>query len=428
MADNSWMYFLPQLQSSNSNTTTTQKTTIPQWLTDASQYGIGNAKNILAGGAPQYNAPLAAGLNEDQQQAGQQIRDSQGMAQPYYDQARGAISGSMDAINPSTLAQGLSGISQYMNPYISNVVDSVKALGQQNLDQSLKQTDDQAIAAKAFGGSRHGVQEGVATAQNNLGMNKMIADLMQGGYNTATNLLGADVQTQNAVAQQNRSNALAGGQAMAGLGTTAQGANTQDINNLLTYGNLGQQTAQNALDKNYNLWNFQTQFPLQAQQVYNQTVSSAPHDTSSTGTSSGSTTSVGWAPQQQQSSNPWMTGLGGLMGLGSMFAAPAGGVSAMSGLGSALKTGYGLLSDKDMKTDIKKLGKDDETGLDIYSYRYKGDPKTYPKVVGPMAQDIEKNYPGATKRRGDRLTVHPGAFNSLAGKFAGGEASARGLL
>ena len=31
----------------------------------------------------------------------------------------------------------------------------------------------------------------------------------------------------------------------------------------------------------------------------------------------------------------------------------------------------------------------------MYAYRYKGDPKTYPKVVGPMAQDIEKKYPEA---------------------------------
>lgn len=337
MGDNSWMYMLPALQSSNSNTQTTQKNTIPQWLTDASQYGINNARSILAGGAPQYNAPLSAGLNADQRQAGQMIRDTQGMASPYYDQARGAISGSMDAINPSTIAGGLSGISQYMDPYVSNVIDSLKAQSAQNLDQSLKQTGDQAIAAKAFGGSRHGVQEGVATAQNNLGLNTQIANLLSGGYNNAVAQLGSDVNTQNAVAQQNRSNALTGGQAMANLGTAARTSNAADINNLLSYGTLGQQTDQNALDKNYSLWNFQTQYPLQTQQLYNQTVSSAPHDTSSTGTSSGSTTSIGWAPQQQQSSSPLMQGLGGLMGLGSLFAAPAGGTSAIGGLMGLLR-------------------------------------------------------------------------------------------
>jgi hypothetical protein len=51
------------------------------------------------------------------------------------------------------------------------------------------------------------------------------------------------------------------------------------------------------------------------------------------------------------------------------------------------------MSDENMKTDIKKVGKDDETGLNLYAYRYKGDPKTYPKIVGPMAQEVEKKFP-----------------------------------
>jgi hypothetical protein len=325
-------YPMPSIQASSSNTATSQKTTIPEWLTGASQFGINNAKNLLSSGTPQYNNPLAAGLTSDQQAAGQMIRDSIGGAQPYYDQALGAIDRSMNDIAPATLAGGMSGIGQYMNPYIGNVVDSLKAQSAQNLDQSLKQTDDQAIAAKAFGGSRHGVQEGVATAQNNLGLSGQIANLLQSGYNNATSLLGSDVQTQNAAAQQNASNALAGGQAMANLGTTARSSNASDINNLLTYGNLGQTTAQGALDKLYNLWQFQSQYPLQAQQVYNQTVSSAPHDTSSSGSSS--TSSIGWAPQQQTSSNPLMGGLGGAMAgaqLGKMFPGIGTGIGALGG-------------------------------------------------------------------------------------------------
>ena len=53
-----------------------------------------------------------------------------------------------------------------------------------------------------------------------------------------------------------------------------------------------------------------------------------------------------------------------------------------------------------MKTDITKLGKDPKTGLDMHAFRYKGDPKTYPKVVGPMAQDVEKQFPGSTAPMG----------------------------
>ena len=64
-------------------------------------------------------------------------------------------------------------------------------------------------------------------------------------------------------------------------------------------------------------------------------------------------------------------------------------------------------SDKEMKTDITKLGKDPKTGLQMHAYRYKGDPKTYPKVVGPMAQEVQEKYPDQAKRLGGKLTVSP---------------------
>lgn len=82
--------------------------------------------------------------------------------------------------------------------------------------------------------------------------------------------------------------------------------------------------------------------------------------------------------------------LGGLFGLGG------------SVLGLA---GKFIGSDREMKTDIDKLGKDAGTGLDMYAYRYKGDPKSYPKVVGPMAQDVEKKDPHAVKTVAGRKTI-----------------------
>jgi hypothetical protein len=81
-----------------------------------------------------------------------------------------------------------------------------------------------------------------------------------------------------------------------------------------------------------------------------------------------------------------------------------------AGLGLA---GLGMLSDRNEKTDIKKLGDDPDTGLPMYSYRYKDDPKSYPKVVGPMAQDIEEAMPGSTERLGGKLYVKPEATLQL---------------
>ena len=72
---------------------------------------------------------------------------------------------------------------------------------------------------------------------------------------------------------------------------------------------------------------------------------------------------------------------------------PAGGGGGIGGLASMFSSLLPAMSDENEKTDKKKVGTDPNTGLDMYSYRYKGDPKTYPKVVGPMAQEIEKKYP-----------------------------------
>jgi hypothetical protein len=43
----------------------------------------------------------------------------------------------------------------------------------------------------------------------------------------------------------------------------------------------------------------------------------------------------------------------------------------------------------------------------MYSFRYKGDPKSYPKVVGPMAQDVQKKYPGHVAEIGGKLAISP---------------------
>jgi len=99
-------------------------------------------------------------------------------------------------------------------------------------------------------------------------------------------------------------------------------------------------------------------------------------------------TTVGNGPGA--TSNPWLTGLGAL-----------GTATSIAG------TAYNAFSDRRAKTDIKRIGKDEETDLPIYAYRYKGDPKTYPKVVGPMAQDIERKYPDQVAEIAGKKVVNP---------------------
>lgn len=76
-------------------------------------------------------------------------------------------------------------------------------------------------------------------------------------------------------------------------------------------------------------------------------------------------------------------GAGNLLGLGAM------GVGAAGGMGELL---YMMgLSDIRAKHDIKRVGAMDD-GTPIYTYKYKGDSKTF---MGVMAQDVAKSKPHA---------------------------------
>lgn len=299
------MQYIPIVQ--NSSTSTTNE--IPSWLTNASTFGVNNARNLLSAPTQAYTGQMAPGLTNDQTAAGQMLRSNVGMNNADYDVARNAFGQSMQALTPATLAGGLSGIGQYMNPYISNVIDSVSALSQSNLGNALNQTRDAAINANAYGGSRQAIREGQAIADNNRDTNALIANLLQSGYTQALQGVGQDAQTQNAVAQQNRANALAGGTAVQGLGTADRANTVADIKNLLAYGSMDQQTQGAQQQAAYQEWLRMQNMPLQLQQLYNQTVSTAPHSTSGTS----NTTSVSLQPQQQASSNPLAGGFGGAM-------------------------------------------------------------------------------------------------------------------
>lgn len=60
-----------------------------------------------------------------------------------------------------------------------------------------------------------------------------------------------------------------------------------------------------------------------------------------------------------------------------------------------------LPSDERVKEDIEKIGETDD-GQNIYSYRYKGSPRT---EIGLMAQEVAKKKPEAVYRMGDILGV-----------------------
>ena len=116
----------------------------------------------------------------------------------------------------------------------------------------------------------------------------------------------------------------------------------------------------------------------------------------------GSTQSTSTQPQSLFSNI-----LGGALGLGSLFSAPAGGTSAIGGLLS--------LSDRRAKEDIVQVGALFD-GQPVYRFRYKGAPETH---IGLMAQDVMKVVPEAVGDMGGFLGVDYGAATARAAEMGG---------
>lgn len=328
-------------KSAGKQTTTTQ-TKLPSWVESAAKDYLASAQEASQNLAAPYQGPAVAEMNPQQMAALNQMQQL-----------------SQFRLTPDT-------ITGMMNPYIQNVEQAALAQGERALAQNLSQASDAAIRARSGFGSRQGIIEGSAIAENAQNQANLSAQLRAQGYQGAV---------QNALAAQQA--ALQAAQAGYGAGSELQ----------------KQQQALLAGDE--ARYNAMRNFPLDQLNILGTALGQTPY---------GKTT----MESTPLTSNPLMGLMGGAMGFANAFGS--------SGMAPFLGGGLGFLSalsDPSMKTDIKKVGKDKETGLTMYSYRYKGDPKTYPKMVGPMADEIAEKYPDKVKKVAGKLTVDS---NFLMGK------------
>jgi len=230
--------------------------------------------------------------------------------------------------------------------------------------------------------------------------------LQNAGWQQQANIGNADRALQAGTTNQQAAIQAAGVQQNAATQNAAyagQRASMDATQNaqLEAIGQQRQQQQQAILDQQYEEFLRQQQYPIDMLNLQNATLAGQPYGQTNTTT-------------QPITSNSGAAIMGG--GLAGLQAAGALGLGTGASAGMGLAgAALGFLSDRRMKTDIKRLGKDEASGLPMYAYRYKGDPKSYPKIVGPMAQDVEKRYPGATERVNGKLVIK---VNSLAGRMA----------
>lgn len=333
-------------------------TDIPDWLEGAAQRAVGRAEDLSNQAYQPYTGQLVASTPQDTQQAYQQIRDMQGVTNPLYQNAAGIygnlaagatpqtpeqlqaitnqlysnwntqamqpIQGLLDPYlkqGPATAEQVASNAQTIMNPYTSMVVDPSIKLGQQQLAQNLQQIGLGASQAGAFGGSRQGVQEGVAQSQTATQLAKLQGDLLSAGWgqalDPATRIALQGGQQGMSAAQtladlyktgytasqgagqhlmdQNTQAALAAAQNLPGLAQNWQSAMQKDASLLQTIGAAQQNQQQAEINAQMGQFYEQQLAPYQQLQALLGAVGSVPYSstTTSQGYGSGTPASAG---------------------------------------------------------------------------------------------------------------------------------------
>lgn len=389
--------------------TVTQNTELPQWVQDAGQQNLAKAYEVSANLLGPYEGPRYAGITQGAQANIAALQNNVGSTNPAYALAQNTTANAANyepsMVQPNFLSQ--TDLNPYMNPYTDSVVNyGLRALDTQR-QQALNGIGDQAIRNRSFGGSRQGVMEGMTNAGAALNAGNLASQLMSQNFSQAQAGATGDINRAMAAQQANQAAGLQGAGLRVGaanqLGSLAgqgQEAFLSGLRAALAGQGMIQGDQQAQYDAARQAYMEAQQFPLQQLQIPLMALGQTPY---------GQTVTTTGPAQQQPSSSGLMQGLGGLSSL-------VGIGGGLFGAGGMFPGALAALSDENEKTDMKKVGRDPDTGLNLYAYRYKDDPKTYPKVVGPLAQDIAKKYPDQVRDVGGKLAVNLG-FPSMRKAF-----------
>jgi hypothetical protein len=373
------------------------QTQLPPWVNTAAQQNYALAQNIANKPLTQFSGQQVADVAPQTQQAWNLAATSGGAGADQYNASQAAYLTAAGTpatqVTPQSLAS--TSLQPYMDPYTQSVINTTMPIMQQQNALSQNQQANAASSAGAFGGSRQGIQQGVAQSQGALNIAQMAAQLNQANFTQAQAAATGDI-TRNLSAQQSNQSAdqantnslIAAAGGLGTLGSQAQQNQRQQFLELTQAGSQQQQQAQNEINAQMSQFNQANAYPGQQLGVLQSALGMTPYGSTTMGSSTG---------QSQTTTTPsTMADVTGALGaLGSAFGTGGPFANIGTALGGALSQ-----SDRHLKTDIVKTGVHPPTGLPMYSYRYKGDPKSYPKVVGPMAEDAMQVAPQAVKTMG----------------------------
>ena len=190
-----------------------------------------------------YGGQRLAPLTTEHQYARQRGFEQARAYEPDLGMARGLTS-----LSVSPITQG--DITQYMNPYQTQVTQNVLDEMRRRSDIQGQQTSDAAVRAGAFGGARHGVQE-----------SERMRNLREQQSRTAAEMGQQNYQQALAAAQAQKAQQLSGAGAFGNIAGQQMQLGQQGIQGLTQAGGMGQQQLQKGMDIAYQDFLKQQQFP-----------------------------------------------------------------------------------------------------------------------------------------------------------------------
>ena len=198
----------------------------------------------LANTSTSIPAYEVAQLTPEQQQAANLSSTGLGAYQPFLQDSANTVSTGIATTANAVSTLDPSNISDFMDPYSSNVTQAALTELQRQGNIQAQSTASDALAAGAFGGGRFGVRE-AEDARNLLQVkSQRIFEDLSRNYLQAQQAQQSTASTLGALGQQQ----LAGAQAQAGLGAQTQSLGGVDIDRLLGIGSMQQQQSQAEID------------------------------------------------------------------------------------------------------------------------------------------------------------------------------------
>jgi len=250
-------------------------TQLPQWYQDYVQSIMAKGNAVAGEAYNPYPGVKVAPLNDWFTKAGQSIESNIGSTDGLLDASKANIaSGSQQGLNTNTMGS-------YMSPYTDQVVNKIASLGQRNLNENLLPgVNDTFTGNGQFGSGRNADFTARAVRDSNESILNAQSDALQSGWNNAL------TQTQ-----QDKTNALAGGQAQGALAKMIQGMDVTDATQLMSMGQAQQGVDQANADYGYQQFTEQRDLPQQRLGFLNNLLRGMQIPTNSVGTTSQSTSS-----------------------------------------------------------------------------------------------------------------------------------------